>query len=78
MSLCVFVDLLVNPFLGCFSAFKSVVSRPRKSRFRQDPNRIGVSQVQILRLSGILSPAILGAVFGCDSGVVSWAFLVQI
>ncbi len=34
--------------------------------------------MQILRLSGILSPAVLGEVFGCDSGAVSWAFLVQI
>ncbi len=38
----------------------------------------GASLVQILRLSGILSPAVLGAVFGCDFGAVSWAFLVQI
>jgi hypothetical protein len=34
--------------------------------------------VQILRLHGILSPAVLGAVFGCIFGVVSGAFLVQI
>ena len=34
--------------------------------------------MHILRLYGILSPAVLGAVFGCDSGAVSWAFLVQI
>jgi hypothetical protein len=34
--------------------------------------------VQILRLYGILSPAVLGTVFGCNSGVVSGAFLVMI
>ncbi len=34
--------------------------------------------MQILRLYGILSPLVLGTVFGCNSGAVSGAFLVQI
>jgi hypothetical protein len=38
----------------------------------------GASLVQILRLYGILSPVVLGAVFGCISGAISGAFLVQI
>jgi hypothetical protein len=66
-------------FWGRFYYFRSSFSNCSGAIFGCNLGAVpGASLLQILRLYGILSPAVLGAVFGCISGAISGAFLVQI